>query len=78
MPEEYFDVAYINHNKAVLHGRVRAGRDADGCSVERYVEIVLTDEQKCEIERLNCRHDTIMQNLLRSFAHASEDNRHGE
>lgn len=68
MPEEWFDVAYINFDKAILHGRMTAGRDAEGCRTEREIEIVLNDDQKREIEDMNTEHQQAMQRLLRSFA----------
>lgn len=68
MPEEYFDVAYINFDKAILHGRITAGRDKHGCRIERELEQVLTDEQKEALVDLNERHRDEMNALLSSFA----------
>ena len=73
MPEEWFEVAYINFDKAVLHGRVmeemaeKHGTFIRGVKRERYVEQVLTDEQKRQIEDMNEDHQEAMQKLLRSF-----------
>lgn len=67
MPEEYFDVAYINFDKAILHGRITAGRDEHGCRKEASVEQVLTAEQKKQIEDLNFEHQIAMDKLLASF-----------
>jgi hypothetical protein len=67
MAEEWFEVAYINFGKAILHGRATAGRDDFGVRQEREVEIVLTDEQKRQIEDMNTDHHIAMQKLLRSF-----------
>ena len=67
MPEEYFDVAYINFNKAILHGRITAGRDAYGCRIEADVEQVLTDEQRCRLADLNSKHNNEVNILLASF-----------
>ena len=70
MPEEWFDVAYINFDKAILHGRVtvleKRGAAIHG-RTERMIEQVLTDEQKRAIEDLNEDHREAMQKLLRSF-----------
>lgn len=73
MPEEWFEVAYINFDKAILHGRVmeettdKYGTLTVDVKRERYIEQVLTDEQKHQIENLNSDHDLAMQKLLRSF-----------
>lgn len=67
MPEEYFDVAYINFDKAILHGRIAVGRDEYGVMREHNVEQVLTKEQREEIEEMRCIHDEEMQCLLASF-----------
>jgi hypothetical protein len=66
MPEEWFDVAYINFDKAIMHGRVMFKND-NGFREERYIEQQLTEEQKSEIEDLNFERDMAMQKLLRSF-----------
>lgn len=66
MPEEWFDVAYINF-KAILHGRIMGERDENLCREEIMIEQVLTKEQKRAIEDLNFEHDQAMQKLLRSF-----------
>ncbi|WP_397604998.1 hypothetical protein [Sphingorhabdus sp.] len=67
MPEEYFDVAYINFDKAILHGRIRGGLDANRCVIEAMIEQVLTEEQKREIEDLNFEHQVAMNKLLSRF-----------
>lgn len=67
MPEEYFDVAYINFDKAILHGRIRGGMDANRCVIEAMIEQVLTDDQKSAIEDLNFKHQMAMDKLLSSF-----------
>lgn len=73
MPEEWFEVAYINFDKAILHGRVmdetteKYGTFIRGVNAERYIEQVLTDEQKDAIVDLNEQHQEAMQKLLRSF-----------
>lgn len=67
MPEEWFEVAYINFDKAILHGRVMGERDEDLRREERMIEQVLTNEQKRQIEDLNFEHEQAMQKLLRSF-----------
>lgn len=67
MPEEWFEVAYINFDKAILHGRVMGERDENLYRKEIMIEQVLTDEQKRSIEDLNFEHNQAMQKLLRSF-----------
>ena len=67
MPEEWFEVAYINFDKAILHGRAMGERDEDLRREERMIEQVLTNEQKRQIEDLNFEHEQAMQKLLRSF-----------
>lgn len=66
MPEEYFELAYINFDKVIMHGRAMYTNE-DGFRQEKYIEQVLTAEQKRDIEALNIKHDMQMQNLLRSF-----------
>lgn len=67
MPEEWFEVAYINFDKAILHGRVMGERDENLFRKETMIEQVLTKEQKRAIEDLNFEHELAMQRLLRSF-----------
>lgn len=67
MPEEYFDVAYINFEKAILHGRIRGGIDANRCVIEAMIEQVLTDDQTYAIDGLNFKHQMEMNELLSSF-----------
>jgi len=67
MPEEYFDVAYINFDKAILHGRITVGLDEHRVRQERYVEQVLSEEQKRQIEDLNSAHREQLDKLLASF-----------
>ena len=66
MPEEYFDVAYIN-DKVVLHGRATAGHDNWGVRIEREVEQELTEEQKQALSNLTLRHQIEIDELLSSF-----------
>ena len=70
MPEEYFDVAIINFDEAILHGRVTAGRDEYGCRLERDVRITLDEHQKGAIEEMQARHHDELQSLLSAMAHA--------
>lgn len=67
MPEEYFDVAYINFDKAILHGRLAGGRDQFGCRTNVYVEQVLTDEQRADISDLEAKHQLEMSRFLASL-----------
>lgn len=59
MSEDWFDVAYIHPNEAILHGRAKGDHD---------VRMVLGDGQKIAIEDMNERHQREMQALLRSMA----------
>lgn len=73
MSEERFEVAYINSDKAILHGRLmeetteKYGTFIRGVKRERIIEQVLTDEQTHQIKDLNERHRVAMQKLLKSF-----------
>ncbi|HYI43712.1 MAG TPA: hypothetical protein VD768_08840 [Sphingomicrobium sp.] len=67
MPEEWLEIAHINFDKVILHGRVTAGRDEHGCRLERDVEHVLTLDQADAVSNLSARHHREMQKLLRSF-----------
>lgn len=67
MSEEWFDVAYINFDEAILHGRMTEGMDEFRVWRERDVRQVLTDDQKRSIEEMNMTHQSAMQKLLRSF-----------
>ena len=76
MPEEWFEVAYINFDKAILHGRVLELVKSDHPALnrayvrtERMIEQVLTDEQKRQIEDLNEKHRDEMQKLLKEFVY---------
>jgi len=73
MPEEWFEVAYINYDKAILHGRARVpmlisnGEYFHNTHGPKDIEQVLTDEQKNAIVDMNERHQDEMQALLKSF-----------
>lgn len=58
MSEDWFEVAYINFDEAILHGN----------TADRSVRVVLSDEQKRAVENLNERHRDEMQRLLRGMA----------
>ena len=64
MSNEWFEIAWINFTKAILHGRY----DDDG--VIREIEQTLTDEQREQVYALNEEHDARMHTLLRSFVEA--------
>jgi hypothetical protein len=59
MPEDYFDLAYINFNKVILHGR-----KADQTEVDRELSL----KEREEVGRLRQQHDEEMQKLLRRLA----------
>lgn len=62
MSGEWFELAWINFTKAILHGQYIA---ANGAAVE--IEQVLTDEQRDQFHELNDRHADERERLLRSF-----------
>lgn len=62
MSNEWFELAWINFTKAILHGQYIA---ANGAEVE--IEQVLTDEQRDQFYELNDRHADERERLLRSF-----------
>ena len=63
MNNEWFDIAWINFTKAVLHGQIV---DVQGNEVK--VEKVLTDQQREQLYDLNEKHKAAMDELLRRFA----------
>lgn len=67
MPEEWLEIAYINFNKAIVHGRITDGLDEYRVRKEREIEQVLTDEQKAKVEDLQIRQRDELHKLLRSF-----------
>lgn len=67
MPEEWLEVAYINFDKAIMHGRVTEGRDSFGVRHQREIEQVLTGPQQDTLADLNLRHEIERAELLRSF-----------
>lgn len=67
MPEEWLEVAYINFDKAILHGRVIEGKDKFGVRQEREIEQVLTGPQQDTLADLNLQHEIERAKLLRSF-----------
>jgi SNF2 family DNA or RNA helicase len=68
MSDEWFEVAYINFDEAILHGQKRGVLDEYGVRSEERVRVVLTDEQKRAVEDLNERHRDEMNALLRGMA----------
>lgn len=65
MSNEWFEIAWINFTKAILHGQY----DDDG--VTREIEQTLTDEQREQVWALNEEHAARMTALLRSFVKES-------
>ena len=63
MSNEWFDVAWINFSKAILHGQLV---DQDGREIT--IERILTEEQAEMVQALNELHRTQMDGLLRGFA----------
>lgn len=64
MSNEWFDIAWINFTKAILHGQFV---DAEG--KEHEVETTLSDGQREAVYDMNERHAQEMKALLRSMAH---------
>lgn len=62
MSNEWFELAWINFTKAILHGQYisDSGREVQ-------LEQVLTDEQREKVYALNETHDAELRALLRSF-----------
>jgi hypothetical protein len=68
MGEEFFDIVVINFNKYVLWGRYRTGNvDKWGVREEKYIEQVLTDEQKALLWNIEHEYQKQRAALLASF-----------
>ncbi len=63
MNNEWFEIAWINFTKAILHGQLvdDAGREVE-------IERVLTDAEREQVYALNEKHEAAMRDLLRGFA----------
>ena len=61
MENEWFEVAYINFDEAILHGQMAV----DGG--EKQVRKVLSEQEKERVVDMNERHRAEMKALLRSF-----------
>lgn len=59
MSEDYYELARINFNKVILHGRRIGGSE---------VEQELTLQEREEVGRLQAKHDDEMHKLLRRIA----------
>lgn len=68
MESEWFDIAYINFDEAILHGRIDEGEDEERVRRERTIRVVLNEDQKRAVEDLNFKHEREMKKLLRGFA----------
>lgn len=62
MENEWLEIAYINYEKAIMHGQIA---ESDYTTVQ--IEQVLTQEQKNQVYDLNEKHEREMRALLRSF-----------
>lgn len=62
MGSDYFDIAWINFDKPILHGRRE-----DGSTVER----VLTEAERERIYEQNHRHEREKYELLRELSEAA-------
>lgn len=67
MESTWLEIAYINLDEAILHGRVAGKMDRYGVVSERDVRQTLTDEQKNAVVDMNERHRDEMRALLKSF-----------
>jgi hypothetical protein len=63
MSEDYYDVAWVNYDKAILHGT-----RADGTEIER----VLTDDERERVYDLSHRHEREKYALLRELSEVTE------
>jgi len=61
MESQWYEIAWINFTKAILHGRHGDGAD------EREIEQVLTGEQREQVYDMDERHRNEKTALLRSF-----------
>ena len=61
MESEWFDIAYINFDEAILHGQIRTEAG------EREVRHVLSREEKEMVVDMNERHRAEMKKLLKGF-----------
>lgn len=73
MENEWFEIAYINFNKAILHGRVQRGRDKFGVNIEQEIEIVLSESEKSAICDLIAKHERALRKVYRAIADARYD-----
>lgn len=67
MENEFYDIAWINIDKAILHGNCRRGGQ------ETTIEMVLTNDQRDKVYDLNERHARETKELLSSFVGESDD-----
>ena len=61
MESEWLDLAYINFDKVIMHGRIMQNNR------EIEIEQILTQEQKNKVYDLNANHERELRALLRSF-----------
>jgi len=67
MSNEWFDIAWINFTKAILHGQF-----VDSSGAEHEIEHVLTEGQREALYDMNERHEREMKALLRSIAASTQ------
>lgn len=67
MSDEWLELANINFDKVIMHGRITEGFDEFRVRREREIEQVLTDAQKQAVNDLQIKHNDQMRKLLRSF-----------
>ena len=64
MESEWLDLAYINFDKVIMHGRIMQNHR------EIEIEQILTQEQKNQVYDLNANHERELRELLKSFINA--------
>jgi hypothetical protein len=67
MNNEWLEIAWINFNKAILHGQVVTGTNKFGEPIKQSVDLILSADQANLIQGLNAKQGAEMFKLLRSF-----------
>lgn len=77
MPEEWLEVAHINFDEVLVHGRITEGRDGFGVRQEQTVKQWLSDEQRERLQDFEIRFNDERTKLLKSFVLAEREKRNG-
>lgn len=67
MENEWLEIAYINFDKAIMHGQVQEKKLDGNFYIERQVEQILTEEQRRLVEDLNFKHQCERKAVLKGF-----------